>query len=127
MTPVHQTVLNSTRGNCFSACVASLLNVPCDDVPIIHDYGDGWFSQFNGWMRERHGKALLMVRHRDDAFWLPDGVPFIASVDSPRGGWRHAVVVEFKAGVPVVLHDPHPDGDANANSPHFYYFLVPCS
>lgn len=35
MIGVHQTVLTVPGGNCFEACIASLLEVPIDAVPYF--------------------------------------------------------------------------------------------
>lgn len=33
MTPVKQTIFGSKKGNCLTACFASMLNIPVDHVP----------------------------------------------------------------------------------------------
>lgn len=128
MRPVTQTVFNTTRGDCFSACLATLLEVECDAVPNIHDHGDDWFYPLNVWLRERHGLVLLMIEA--DAYaekvWFPDGVPFIASVDVSIG-IRHAVVMAYDGMTAKVLHDPFPGNSGIESGPVFMYFLVKCN
>ena len=125
MKPVHQTILHAPRGNCFSACLASLLEVGCDDVPNIHDFGDEWFYPLNKWLLETHRLVLLMITASTyrSALWLPDEVPFIATCDV-GGGWRHAVVMTYRGMEAIVLHDPLPEGGANQSGPVYMYFLV---
>lgn len=125
MTPVTQTILNATRGNCFGACLASLLDVACEDVPSIHDFGKEWFYPLNAWLLERYKVVLLMIEATTYAnkVWFPDGVPFIASCDGP-GGFRHAVVMEYRGMETITIHDPFPGRVAGLSGPVFMYFLV---
>lgn len=126
MTPVKQTILNTTRGNCFGACLASLLDVGVDDVPNIHDLGcEDWFYPLNAWLLENHRVVLLMIEATAYAekVWFPDGVPFIASCDGPAGV-RHAVVMEYRGMNAVTVHDPFPGNTGELSGPVFMYFLV---
>jgi hypothetical protein len=43
MKSVDQTTFGP-NGNCFSACVASLLELPIDAVPFFMSAGDGWYN-----------------------------------------------------------------------------------
>jgi hypothetical protein len=61
--PVDQTTFGAPGGNCFSACVASLLEIPLSEVPYF--MGDGpieqeydWFNPFLAWLRERGWWAI---------------------------------------------------------------------
>jgi hypothetical protein len=46
-------------GDCFSACVASLIGVPLSDVPVFVDVGDsGWHDACVEWLRARGYGAL---------------------------------------------------------------------
>lgn len=112
MIPVYQTmtVANDGQGNCFNACVASILELPLRDVAPIYpkdpDYWDRWMA----WFAER-GLELE-----------PYGV------NEPPKGWSIASGIGFriypdgheKAGRPIrhacvsfngeILHDPFPGG-----------------
>lgn len=97
MIPVDQTTFGVSRGNCFSACVASLLELPIADVPFF--MGDEqWWSSFNDWLRPRGFYALCVMLPAEAH---PPGLN-ILSGKSPRG--PHAVVAH---GIDVI-HDPHP-------------------
>ena len=58
MTPVKQTILTDKTvdppvvGNCFQACVASLLDLPLDDVPHFCDC-NSWPMNFHRWLEDR--------------------------------------------------------------------------
>lgn len=126
MKPVTQTIFNATRGNCFAACLASLLEVNIEEVPNIHDMGEeDWFYPLNAWLQQSHGMVLLMLQA--DAYaskvWFPDGIPFIASCET-QFGWRHAVVMAYEGMKTKTLHDPFPGKTGDLTGPVFMYFLV---
>ena len=105
MKKVDQTVFTVPGGNCFSACVASLLELPIDAVPYF--MGDApagepfaWFDGFLDWLR---GFGLWAIPLPVGNGWEPEGL-CILSGKSPRGSFYHSVVAR---GLEVV-HDPHP-------------------
>jgi hypothetical protein len=54
--PVTQTVTDIGKGNCFAACLASLLHLECNEVPnFIGDSSedDNWFAICNEWLAKR--------------------------------------------------------------------------
>lgn len=90
-----------TRGNCYAACLASILELKISDLPKFEDLPpDGsWFTEtqlflnkYNLWM--------------DVQYDIPEYYS-IAQGPSPRGKWGHAVVY-FKD---KLLHDPYPGGE----------------
>jgi len=97
MIPVDQTTFGHPGGNCFSACVASLLEIQIGEVPYLMEDRD-WFQGFIEWLRPR---GLWAVTFSVANGWRPDGYVILGG-QSPRGS--HAVV---GLGLEVV-HDPHP-------------------
>ena len=61
MKPVKQTRIHkglspiSDRGNCFAACIASILELECEDVIQIQEYYDEptWNQRLVDWLNER--------------------------------------------------------------------------
>lgn len=107
MKPVDQTVFTVPGGNCFSACVASILEIGLEDVPyFMGDFEEAdrgaWFERFANWLAPR---GLWPINFRLGDWHPPDDAIYILSAGSPRGEWDHAVVAR---GNKVVLHDPHP-------------------
>ena len=116
MKPVDQTIFGGyvegqthPVGNCFQACIASLLNMDLDQVPHFVDQmvrlklGRDT-AQLNKWL----DKYLLCyvevyARHNPIELDVPDDVYYLASGPGPRGH-RHAVI--YRAG--ALAHDPHP-------------------
>lgn len=111
MTPVRQTIIapadgDSMPGNCLQAAVASLLDLPLDEVP--HFVGDDWASggERHWWTEWRHwcGDRGLTVRSEEPR----PGEYYLASGPSPRDPENRGHVVVYRDG--ELVHDPHPDG-----------------
>lgn len=108
MRPVSQTILHTQDGppgNCMQACVASVLELPLEEVP--HFCADNrWPFNFHEWLNER-GLFFLEVsfaEHGIDARADYMGYHLIAG-PSPRGNFLHSVV----ALNGEMVFDPHPD------------------
>lgn len=54
MIKVYQTIVDKGFGNCMQAAIASLLELPLNDVPNFKDYKDGWFDPFYKLLK-KHG------------------------------------------------------------------------
>ena len=55
MIPVMQSNLSSTEGDCFAACVASILEVSLSDIPnFMLQKGDKWWDHYNKWLLENY-------------------------------------------------------------------------
>jgi hypothetical protein len=102
MIKVEQTKLGYPDGNCFSACLASILELSLDEVPCFT--GEDWLSQYNLWLADNN-LALVNCLYKDAEgnVLAPAGYSILAA-DSPRGNWKHAVVC-FNGNI---VHDPHP-------------------
>lgn len=105
MTPVKQTKLYASdgihNGNCFAACLASLLDLPLWMVPPFEDmFGrDDWRVRQGEWLRRVYG--LEMVRtagHKVER--LPEY--YIACGESARKVLHSTI---YSDG--VLVHDPH--------------------
>ena len=49
MKPVDQTILTAPGGNCFAACVASILELPLADVPNFCSE-ERWWNALQIWL-----------------------------------------------------------------------------
>ncbi len=123
MIPVDQTKFGPEEGNCFSACVASILELHICNVP--HFCGGGnekWLKDAEAWLRENHNLTLLgfVSRGRSGVYCLPS-MFHILSGESGRGLF-HSVV----AFCGEVVHDPHPSRKGIIEIEE-YDFLIPVS
>lgn len=83
-------------GNCFQACVASMLDVPLWAIPdLANMHEDGWWKKSQEWFRDIGIDAVVYAGRSDD-------VPLcIASYERDNGRF-HAVVVQNNK----IVHDP---------------------
>ena len=124
MIPVYQTLFGDGSdgtpcGNCFAACIASLLELPLDALPNFCAL-EGWREATDRWLGDR-GFFYLDVApgpgfSPETAFGRAGY--HIMSGPGPRG-LRHSVV--GRAG--RMVHDPHPSGDGVIAEE--YDFLIP--
>lgn len=122
MTPVFQQSLDMDRGDCFSACLASLLDVDLSDVPLfaeMEDRGEGDHMELAGqWLHLVHGMSLVEIHNgakleKADDHRLLFGTPgtlLIACYPAGTPDRSHAVVAQIdEAGEDLrVIHDPNP-------------------
>lgn len=112
MIPVYQTmtVANDGQGNCFNACIASILELPLAEVAQIHPKDARYWGPWDEWL---HSKGLEFHIHRADA--PPKGYSIAFGFGDrtyPEGHGMagqtigHAVVC-FNGHV---VHDPFPLG-----------------
>ena len=98
------------RGNCLSACLASILELPITEVPNFHVVCDvdsiDWGDAVNQWLGTRGYWFLEMPwsQEHETLVLEPYAGHYIMSGRSPRGNWRHGVV----AGAGQICHDPRP-------------------
>lgn len=100
MKPVDQTRFGDPDGNCLAACVASLLDLKLDEVPIPGT--EGWLEELAEWLAPRGMWPLLLTRCTRDHLVHLHGYA-IVSGPSVRG-LMHATV--WRCG--EMVHDPHP-------------------
>lgn len=99
MKPVDQNKFGVGQGNCFSACVASLLELPLADVPYFMGEED-WLPGFAMWLEPRGFYPVIFGLALAEE-WRPMGLHILGGI-GPRGA--HAVVARGSE----VVHDPHP-------------------
>lgn len=124
MKPVAQTILHNPEtpevmGNCVQAVVASILELPLEEVPhfVQQDYdnkGEGnwyWMNLLRQFLKS-HNKTLTRLYAPEE---LATDEQLIVFGDSPRDV-GHAVI--FQDG--KLLHDPHPDKTGLKTQSHIY-------
>lgn len=125
MKPVMQTVFGEGKGNCFAACLASILELPIEAVPnFMAEHRSDWFGALNRWLAGTGLRCVYVkAAHLDDAKIAPfaSDVPLIVGGKSPRG-LSHAVI--WHDG--EIVHDPHPEG-GGIDRIRRVYILTPIS
>ena len=103
MKKVFQTKFGKPDGNCFAACLASILELPIEEIPDYKQPEGRWFRNYRKWIKQ-YGLDLLIIEDISHEDFIPD-VCCIVSGTSPRG-LMHAVVYQGTE----MIHDPHPEG-----------------
>jgi hypothetical protein len=104
MIPITQTIFGKPYGNCFAACIASILEIPLDKVPNVMSHDD-WFARFNWWLN----KIGLYLIYFDG--WQKEYIEtfyknsYILVYGPAARGVDHACVYKGSA----LAWDPHPD------------------
>lgn len=129
MKPVMQTEFG-LKGNCFMACVASITEIPLEELPNLYDdadqMGESWWEVTVQALTER-GWIICWYDTDGDSLLTPPGWA-IANGLSPRGTLsdktderiRHSVVV-FDG---EMNHDPHPDCTWLDGPADGYYIMI---
>ena len=106
-------------GNCYPACVATIMGLGLEDVPHFYAKGYEWWD-ICGWVSER-GFRLLPFGEPIHEDWrrIFNGCVAIFTGPSPRfdDGTMHAVVGRITLDGWDLLHDPHPEGDGFSGPP----------
>lgn len=122
MRPVEQTLLSSEGviGNCFQCCVASVLELPLEEVPHFCK-DDRWPLNFYEWLDSK-GYGWVELKGCDFYSFSENLGYHIISGPSPRNKGLHGVV-----GLNSEPYfDPHPDKTFLKGEPKdwMYGFLV---
>lgn len=143
MKPVRQTDFGKGTGDCWAACIASILELPLSEVPnFCHDdLRSGWLKRTINWLYAR-GIGIIYIEDAGKALserpHLVVGCFCILTGRSPRAkdgedDFLHSVVgfckmKEVKDGYQTVVeftHDPHPSNDFIVGDPRDIAILVP--
>ncbi len=103
------------NGNCMQASVASLLNLPLEEVPHFAEGGDAMtcWSKFEDFLEARGFYSMrLLGNHVPEVYYLASG-------RSSRGVNHMVVMKEGR-----LIHDPHPSREG-VEKVDFIYVLIP--
>jgi len=125
MIPVFQTIIDQGIGNCWYACMASILEIGIDDIPnFVKEASETKTCAeilARKWLKERGLFLLCIPLHRGEAwfgvidFYHLENVYCMLSVPSQKfSGGAHAVVAQFQncpteGTVLNIIHDPNPN------------------
>jgi hypothetical protein len=112
MIRVYQTIISDEEkgihGNCFPACIASILELRLDEIPKLQDMGSNWFPVLWDFLISR-GFTCFGTGRKEEVGSYRKGVDgyYIVNGKSPRGFKRGHSVVFYEG---KLVHDPHPSG-----------------
>jgi len=130
VTPVVQTNYGKHTGNCLTACVASVLDVPIESVPEFCTDGE-WFANLVAFCKE-NGFFLVYWKQNDPMPIIAIGLYIILLLNLEGVEDLHAVVAKTRAVKgedPVwlwhsdVVHDPNEHGYPPVKSVNSYLVI----
>jgi hypothetical protein len=123
---IKQTEFGFGNGNCWQACIASILKMELNDVPHFAKDTEGWWKNTQKFMADR-GLYLLEVPIENGIISvseIPDGIHLILSGKSPRGDFNHSVIGKKLKEKFIYEFDPHPDETFLDGPPKFASFVA---
>jgi hypothetical protein len=123
MIPIKQTKFGD-EGNCFAACIASLLECDINCVPFLgkDENWDEYNARLNVFLKENHQIIFYSGEYVSENYSdfvnldLRDSY-YIVSGKAARG-FEHAVIYKNS----ILVHDPHPDNSGIENINEIYWF-----
>lgn len=139
MKPVMQEIVDQGKGDCFSACLASILEVPLNSVPkFLRDNPApaDMMPPVREWIAKNFGLSLVTIQMEDRNDFIGTDIriigalpetPCIAGGTSPNyPDTNHAVVGTIDGlGNFTMTHDPSPSGKGIVGFPKHIYLFVP--
>ena len=82
------------KGNCLQAVIATLFNIPIDDIPCFADDEDNWIYSMSQWMTKNFNKFVVSIKFVDPKeIKLLNNSLIITTINSPNPKVeRHAVI-----------------------------------
>lgn len=104
MKRIKQTRLGDKEGNCLEACLASLLELGIDNVPVCGDK-ENWFEILNNWLIFEFGLYMVVMKIRPQ--FVPKGYHMIWGEGPRYKDVDHSVVGLHGK----IIFDPHPSNE----------------
>jgi len=127
MIPVDQTICNFKNGDCFSACVASILELPIIEIPNFMQDGENKFDYHVEQFEKDFGIASVdfdYTNHKEalqDFVLLMKNRHLVATGPSPRNKKKNHAVLWYND---KMAHDPHPDKTGLLEYPELFTIMM---
>ncbi len=120
MIQLNQKIINNKNGDCFGACIGSILEI--EDYPNFHTDGDGdWLTKWNKWLKQYN---LGIFYAAFGSISLPHGYSIISVVSSLYPGLTHAIVRYTDGENERIQWNPNPLDKRGNNVPVSDYKLI---
>jgi hypothetical protein len=113
-------------GNCFAACIASILDLSLDEVPNFCARDGDWFKEFQRWLVARGLFAFeAELADKPTVSRIPPEALCIVSGKSPRDDILHSIVCRgsWEHGF-VGVHDLMPGGGWLEGEPKYITIIA---
>jgi hypothetical protein len=103
---------------CWQACLASVLEVRLEDVPVFNEEVEGvsWLQAYRSWLITEHHSTMMDVTLRGIGF-LPSGAHCIVCGYRPTATIPHAIVAYCDGDTLKPVHDPTGDNGFDIGEP----------
>ena len=119
MKKVYQTKFGKPEGNCFPACIASILEIDIDQVPNIHEGKGVWYQKYKQWLNKYDLDFVALSGWDEQSKDHCPQVYAIVGGISPRGLLHSTVYFGLD-----MVHDPHPDGGGVKDITEWIYIVA---
>ena len=107
------------QGNCFQACLATVLQMPIEEVFDIRPYPIAeWVDRLNEWLLDFNLACVFVKTTMDDPAPIT-GYPGLCIAQLTDGKDYHAVVIQDED----IIHDPMPDREMKGGCDGIYLFV----
>jgi hypothetical protein len=114
MKQIKQRIINSKNGDCLKCCVASIFELPYEEVPNFSEELD-WLYALLLFLKDRFNLIPIYLQRQEPLY---QKIFYIATGKSPRGEFHHAVVM----CATEMVNDPHPDNSGLEKFEHIILF-----
>ena len=138
MIRIYQDEFEKGSGNCFSACLASILEKNLEHVPNFNKlYGINMVEHAEKWLLKHYSICMVTIQmeDREDENFSGKDIRILrahSEILCIAGGrsaaipdCNHAVVGTFEGSEFKVVHDPNPSTFGLDGFPKWIYFLFP--
>jgi len=126
MKKVYQTDYSNSTGDCFRACLASILELPINSVPNFWKQTQEPIELWklnNEWIYQNHNCKIILIEINEDQKFFINNLLCIAIVKSPLDKqYDHAVVWRNE-----IIHDPNIYNPIITEKPITFALLVPAT
>lgn len=104
-------------GNCFSACLASILEIDLKGVPNFQEPNGEWYRNYKKWLMQKYELDLIAITNWNEAENWPKTYAIVSGTS--LRGLAHSTVY---FGIDLV-HDPHPESSGVKDITDWIYFV----
>lgn len=111
----------SIRGNCFRACLSSIMDLDIEDIPHFEDMGQEWHEPFFNFLKEKNYEFEGTGQKKNfDKLKRYEGIEGCVIVfgKSPREYVKSGHAVIYKNG--EFFFDPHPSNEGLTEVEGYY-------
>lgn len=116
MIPIYQTI-NGPKGNCYEACLASILELKLEEVPIFN--GPKWYKLAEEWALKENIQLKFII-NIESIYNQPYPDKYAIAGLRTISNFTHSVVVKGYN----IIHDPSPRSFSHISFPVLLWTII---